>query len=151
MNISDEGLKELRASEGLRLQAYRDTGGVWTIGFGATSYENGEPVKEGDEITVMRAEELLRWHADNTAATPVRRNVKIVLNQDQFDALCSLVYNIGAGAFAKSTLLRKLNEGNVRGAADEFVRWRYVGNKAVRGLFLRRCREMELFIWGRRK
>jgi lysozyme len=95
--------------EGLRLRAYQDTGNIWTIGYGTTiNPETGLPIKKGDVITKEKA---LSWLRINTAAleTQIKKLVKVPINANQLTALTSLAYNIGIGAFTRSTLLRMLN------------------------------------------
>jgi lysozyme len=147
--LTDYGLAEIKASEGLRLSAYLDDAGVPTIGYGSTKYENGQPVQMGDTITHARAEELLRFHIKHRIELPLLPLLKVPVDANQYDSLVSLIYNIGIGAFTTSTLLRKLNAGDIIGAADEFVKWRNAGGKANRGLLRRRAREMEAFLFGR--
>ncbi|MEY5099149.1 MAG: hypothetical protein RJA36_1868 [Pseudomonadota bacterium] len=142
MKLSDAGLSLIKRHEGLRLKAYPDpgTGGEpWTIGYGHT-----QGVQPGQEITEAQAEDYLRedvyWAED-----AVRDHVKVALEQHEFDALVSLAFNIGAGAFARSTLLRKLNDGDKAGAAAEFARWNQAGGKVLPGLVKRRADEAALF------
>lgn len=141
---SDNGLQLVRSAEGLRLEAYRDAVGVWTIGYGWTGLVNGVPVHAGMVITEDVTEALLRSGLSQYE-TAVNRLVSVSLNQNQFDALVSLAYNIGAGAFERSTLLKKLNEGDFAGAAAEFSRWNKAGGKVLPGLVARRDAEMALF------
>lgn len=148
--ISEAGLQDIRAYESLRLNAYRDGNGVPTIGYGATRYENGQRVQMGDTITYERAEQLLLWYVRRECEVPINALVVVPLNQDQFDSLCALVYNIGAAQFATSTLLKVINAGNDPGAvAEQIVRWRKDNGEDVRGLWRRRCREAELYLFGR--
>lgn len=125
--------------EGCDLEAYRCSAGVWTIGYGHTG-----GVAPGDVVTQEQAEELL---ADDLQKLylqlcPV---VKVPLSDGQFKAIMSLAFNIGAGAFSKSTLLKKLNSGNYAGAASEFDRWVYAGGKVSKGLTHRRALERSNF------
>lgn len=147
--ISELGLRDLRTYEGLKLIAYLDSANVPTIGYGSTKYEDGQPVQLGDIITPERAEQLLRSHVRDEVEFAINQMVQVPLEQHEFDALCGLVYNIGSGNFRKSTLLTLLNAGDRARAADEFVRWRNVGRKPMRGLLRRRQSEMELFLFGR--
>jgi hypothetical protein len=101
-------------------------------------------VYEGLEITQERAEELLRLDL-RRFEDAVRMQVAVELTQNQFDALVSLVYNIGEGAFSKSTLLRKLNAGDYAGAQAQFAVWRKAGGKVMPGLVNRRAQEAALF------
>lgn len=136
--------------EGLRLQKYEDVAGKWTIGYGHLI----KPGEDFDVISIEFARELL----DNDlkeARRCVRQNVKVPLSVNQNSALVSLVYNIGCGAFSTSTLLRELNAGNYRIAADNFLRWNKARIKdengqsilrSVPGLTNRRMREREIFL-----
>jgi lysozyme len=130
----------IQQSEGLRLTAYRDTGGVLTIGYGHT----GPDVYEGQTITKAEAERLLRQDMQ-TAANAVREFVGVPLSPAQFDALTSFVFNVGRAAFARSTLLRKLNARDYAGAAAEFDRWVYDNGRKLPGLVARRAEERALF------
>lgn len=109
--ISSKGLRLIESQEGLVLHPYRDSAGVWTIGYGSTFLEDGTPVRADDpDITKERAVELLE-HYVNTLIIPVLNSfVKVTLNQNQVDALCSFTYNEGSGAFERSTLLKLINE-----------------------------------------
>jgi spore coat assembly protein SafA len=137
--LSQSGLDLIKGFEGLRLSAYQDSAGVWTIGYGHTGN-----VKPGDRITQAQADELLQkdtaW-----AQQAVRDQVKVPLTQGQFDALTSFTFNLGAGALAKSTLLSKLNAGDYGGAQAEFGKWVHAGGQVLQGLVRRRAAEAELF------
>jgi len=139
MKASEKGLSLIRSFEGLRLLAYKDLGGVVTIGYGTTA-----GVKMGDTVTKTEAEELLRLDVqrfvDHIAAL-----VTVPLNQNHIDALASFVYNVGPTAFAKSTLLKYLNAGLYKDAADQFLRWNRAANNVVAGLTRRRVAEKTLF------
>lgn len=136
-----KNLDIIKRHEGLRLEAYMPTpNDVPTIGYGHT-----KGVKMGDRITNAQAEEYLR-HDIAWAQDAVNSLVKVRLTQNQFDALVSFVFNVGASAFAKSTLLRMLNDGDYKGAADQFLRWDKQGGKVLRGLTKRRAEERALFL-----
>ena len=137
--ISEKGLNLLKEFEGLRLEAYQCSAGIWTIGYGHT-YK----VKRGDIITKEKAELLLRNDLGFTE-NKIEELVKVPINQNQFDALVSLAFNIGVGAFNTSTLLRKLNTGDYEGAASEFPKWRKAKGIVVEGLVKRREKEQALF------
>ena len=139
MSVSDAGLALIRDCEGFRSEAYRDAVGVWTIGYGHT-----HGVRAGDRITREQGEALLRLDA-GCAAEAVCRAVTVPLRQGQVDALVSLVFNLGAAAFEGSTLLRKLNAGDVAGAAAEFPKWCHAGSAVLPGLVARRGRERAMF------
>jgi lysozyme len=140
VQVSPEGLEKLKQFEGLELTAYQDVAGIWTIGYGHTG-----GVKEGDTITLEEAELLLRKDLRRFEAT-VSKVITAKLSQNQYDALVSFTYNVGERAFIKSTLRRKLNQGDYAGAAEEFPRWVYAGGKIVKGLQNRRAQERALFL-----
>lgn len=131
----------IKTAEGLRLTAYLDTGGVWTIGYGHT----GGDVREGLTIPLSEAERLLTRDL-RVAEGHVNDAVKVKLTQNQFDALVSFVYNVGGGAFRSSTLLKLLNAGDYDGAANQLPRWNKDNGKVVNGLTNRRREERELFL-----
>lgn len=143
MRTSDKGLKLIQSFEGLRLNAYDDGVGVWTIGYGTTVI-NGVKVKRGDTCTLEQAKSYMKDDLKRFEAAV--NKVTVPLNQNQFDALVSLSYNIGTGAFSNSTLVKKLNKGDYKGAADQFDVWVKAGGKRMQGLVNRRKKEKELFL-----
>lgn len=146
MNISENGLNLIKQFEGLSLKPYADAVGVPTIGYGNTYYENGGKVRLSDpSISEERATELLR-HAVSHYEKAVKASVTVPLSQNQFDALVSFTYNLGAGNLQRSTLLRLLNQGNYQAAATQFVRWNRAGGRVLRGLTRRREAERDLFL-----
>ena len=137
---SDAGLALTRRYEGLRLKAYQDAGGIWTIGYGHT----GKDVHSESEITGLGAEALLR--ADlRSAIDCVNAAVRTPLEQNQFDALVDFCFNAGRGNFAHSTLLLKLNANRFDEAADQFGLWINVSGQPNRGLQRRRSAEAAMF------
>lgn len=145
MKPSQQCYDVIKLHEGLRLTAYRDAVGVPTIGYGNTFYEDGSKVKMGDKITQQRADSLLVLIVDSFA-TSVDEYVTVVLNQNQFDALVSFTYNVGKSAFAKSTLLKKVNAGPCDPAIRaEFMRWNKAKGKVLAGLTKRRKLEADLY------
>lgn len=144
MQINQAGLDLIKRFEGLRLQAYQDVAGIWTIGYGHT-----KTVKPGMKITEQEAEELLRQDLKDTEHA-VQSPIKVPVNDNEFSALCSLVFNIGRGAYDKSTTLKLLNKDNRIGAADAIELWNKstVGGKKVviPGLVARRAAEKGLFL-----
>jgi lysozyme len=140
VNPSGACLYLIRSSEGCRLTAYKDSAGVWTVGYGST----GHDVKPGLKITMKRAEELLA--SDVAEAADAVNKYALPCTQGQFDALTDFVFNLGEGAFARSTLLRKHQAGNYTGAAQEFARWIYAGGKPLPGLIKRRAAEAHLYL-----
>lgn len=136
--LSASALIGIAMHEGFRDAAYDDGVGVQTIGFGTT-----EGVKRGDRITVERA--LVRLGADaDKYAQAVRRCAPVPMHQYEFDAAVSISYNIGIGAFCRSTIARRFNEGDYRGACDAFLMWNKAGGKVLRGLTIRREAERRL-------
>lgn len=147
MEARAETVAFIKQWEALRLKAYLDSGGVPTIGIGTIRYPNGDQVRIGDTITEDQAYEYL-FHDLRPAVETVNQRVSVPLTPEQFDALVSFVYNVGDPQFAGSTLLRKLNEGDYRGAANEFLRWNRDNGRIVPGLTHRRSDEQDLFLSG---
>ncbi|HZZ37700.1 MAG TPA: lysozyme [Acidobacteriaceae bacterium] len=140
---SGKGLALTEQFEGCRLTAYQDQVGVWTIGYGHT----GPEVGAGMIVTLEQAEALLAKDVSN-AAEFVNRVVMVETSQEEFDALVDFVFNLGAGAFERSTLLRVLNAGNFAAAATQFALWDRAGGAVVAGLLRRRQAETALFTEG---
>ncbi len=137
--ISSSGVRLVKAFEGFSLKAYKDTGGVWTIGWGSTA-----GVFEGLTICERTAREwLLRDLTSSVNA--VRKLVRVPLEQYQFDALVSFVYNVGIEAFRTSTLLRLLNTGDYNSVPKQLRRWVYDDGKVISGLVKRRDLEADVF------
>jgi len=143
MQLSYNGARRIGEFEGFRDKAYKDSAGIWTIGFGTIKIDD-RPVAQGDTITreqaTIQMQKDLAW-----AQTAVNKLVRPGLAQHQFDALVSLVYNIGETNFSKSTLLKHLNQQNFILAAQEFPKWNKAGGKVVQGLTNRRNAEREWF------
>lgn len=139
MQPSQAAIDLIKAAEGLRLTAYRDSAGILTIGYGSTG-----GIKPGQTITAEQAEAMLVDDLDE-AADAVRKLVTVPLTQGQFDALCSFVFNLGAGRLRDSTLLRLLNQGKYGEAAAQFRFWVMAGGEPLPGLVKRRAAERALF------
>ena len=146
MKISPRGLELIKDFEGFSSSAYLDVVNIPTIGWGNTFYENGTKVKMGDQISKTDALKLLEVVANRDFADKIFPAIKVKVSQSQFDAMVSLAYNIGVGAFLKSTLLKKVNAGDFAGAGEEFLRWNKANGKEVLGLTRRREREKQLFL-----
>lgn len=140
MNHSEACTKLVMIFEGLRLDAYLDSAGIATLGYGHI-----KGVKLGDECIKMQAEVWLDMDL-LTADAAVNRLVTVPLEQEQFDALVSFTYNVGAGTLAKSTLLKRVNAYDTDGAAAEFSKYVHAGGKIVDGLVRRRAAEAALFL-----
>lgn len=136
---SQSGIDLIKSFESCQLSAYLCPANVWTIGYGHTS-----GVKPGDKISVMQAERFLKGDLVRVEQD-IQKVVRVPLTQGQFDALASFTFNCGARALSTSTLLRKLNQKDYSGAAQEFSRWVYAGGKKLAGLERRRRLEKQLF------
>ena len=148
MQVSDAGIELIKSFEGFRANAYPDPksgGAPWTVGYGTTKFPSGRPVKQGDKVTPAQAELYLREDVKKFASS-VDALVTVPLKQCQYDALVSFVYNLGATNFRKSTLLKKLNAKDYKGAADEFLRWVSPGSSVEAGLRRRRTAERAMFL-----
>ena len=138
-------LSILKKYEGLNLEAYICPANVPTIGFGSTFYPDGRRVKLGDKITLQEAESIL-LHDIKRFEKEVLNAVKIEITDNQLSALVSFVYNVGASAFRKSTLLRKVNANPTDlSIHNEFMRWTRAGGKVLPGLVKRRAEESKLY------
>lgn len=138
--ISPGGLEFIKQSEGCKLTAYQDSVEVWTIGVGHTSGVHG-----GMTCTQEDADQ---WLQDDLQGVykAIDAMVDVDLSQGQFDALCSFVFNLGAGALRNSTLLKLLNAGNYVAATQQFSRWNHAGGQVLAGLTKRREGEAEMFL-----
>ena len=139
--VNEAGLALIREFEGCRLDAYLCPAGIPTIGYGAT----GPDIRMGmvwtqEQADARLVEDLARF------AAGVERLVQVDLTDNQFAALVSFAYNVGLGALAGSTLLRKLNADDFQGAADQFARWNKGGGRVLPGLVRRRAAERDLFL-----
>ena len=144
METSTNGRNIIREFEGERLNAYQDSVGVWTIGVGHTSAAGAPAVSKGLTITKQQSDDILSRDL-KTYEAAVLRQVKVPLNQNQFDALVSFTYNLGEGNFAKSTLLKRVNVRDFAGAKAQFSAWNKAGGKVLAGLTRRRAAEAKLF------
>jgi GH24 family phage-related lysozyme (muramidase) len=146
MKTGERGLKLIKEFEGCKLTAYQCPAGVWTIGIGSTHYGDGTPVtknrtlpNEGAAMALLAA--TIGQYEKAVNATGVE------LTQNEYDALVCLCYNIGAGNFFKSTLVKMLKAGDDKAEiAKQFLRWDKAGGKPLAGLTRRRNAEAELFL-----
>ena len=136
--VSATCLVGIATHEGYRSEAYKDAVGIPTIGFGETA-----GVKMGDKTTPERALVQLLSSTEKHADT-IRQCIKVPLYQHEFDAYISLAYNIGTGAFCRSTLVKKLNAKDYAGACEEIKRWNKAGGKVLPGLVKRREAEYRM-------
>lgn len=147
MRISEQGLEKIKQREGVVLRVYLDSAGKKTAGMGHLLHENSS-LKVGDTITKEQSDEWARVDI-GIAERCVNTSVNVRLVQDQFDALCSFVFNVGCAAFKSSTLLKLLNNRDYTGAKGQFSRWHYVTvggkKKPSDGLMNRRIAEAAQF------
>ena len=139
MRTGRDGVELIRHFEGCRFDAYLCPAGVWTIGYGHTA-----DVKEGDSIDQEAAEAFLIEDLE-TFERNVTNLVKVPLTQQQFDALVSWTFNLGAGNLAESTLLKKLNNYQYAEVPEQMMRWVRAGGQVLEGLVKRRAAEAALF------
>lgn len=145
MKLSQNGVNFIKSHEALRLKAYQDSKGVWTIGWGHT-----KGVRPGDRISREQAEDFLRddlaWVERVLNADLVSGRDNPIVTQNEYDALCSLVFNIGSQAYLDSTVRRKIKQGDKMAAARAFKMWVYSEHKFIQGLANRRADEVRLFL-----
>ena len=137
---SEMGVALTKSFEGLRLAAYQDCVGVWTIGYGHT----GADVHPARVVTEAEAEALLLRDTEAAVAC-VNRSVAVEMTQGQFDALVDFCFNLGERSLAESTLLEKVNAGDFAGAAEQFGVWCHAGGRVQPGLVKRRQAEARMF------
>jgi lysozyme len=139
MKISNIGIDLIKQFEGCETEAYKCPAGVWTIGYGHI-----KGVQEGDVITETQAHEMLVEELKEYESY-ILNAVEVDLNQNQFDAMVSWVYNLGPTNLKSSTLLQELNSKNYNAAAQEITKWNKAGGKVLTGLVRRREAEASLF------
>lgn len=145
MKVSSNCIALVKSFEGWYGKAYKCPAGVWTIGYGHTGTVDGKAIHSRMIISSEKATQLLEDDL-NKAANDVKRLVTVRLNQNQFDALTSFVFNCGAGNLSRSTLLKKVNKKEFSAAADQFLAWVRGGGKVLPGLERRRKEERALFL-----
>lgn len=144
MSDYSAAVRLIKQFEGFRPVAYKCPAGIWTIGYGSTSID-GIKVKQGDTITEQAALDDI-YRRLNEIDKQITATVRVPLNSNQLNAMLDFVYNLGIGNFRSSTLLRKLNDSDYRGAADELLRWNKSGGHVLDGLTRRREAERDLFL-----
>ena len=152
MTLSKKGLDIIKQFEGFRSEPYRDSVGVWTIGYGNTYYPSGKKVSASDKHLTENEASKLKLDIINKDFSP---SVNLLLKkeieqgkitQNMFDALLSLIYNIGVGAFSSSSVIRHLKAGDKESAAKAFLMWDKAKGKTLKGLTIRRQKESDLFL-----
>ncbi len=144
MKTSDAGIALIKRWEGERLTAYLCPANVWTIGVGHTAAMGDPKPVSGMRITSDEASAILRRDLAQIERD-VDAAVSVTLNQRQFDTLVSFVFNVGIGAFRKSTLLKKLNAGDYQAVPEELMKWTRAGGKVLQGLVSRRKSEADFW------
>lgn len=147
MKTSEQGIRALMKSEELRTEAYQDSAGIWTIGYGTTRI-NGVKVKKGDRITPERAESELRKFVSGLEAGLTTALGKSPTKQNEFDAFVNIAYNIGLSGALGSTFLKRHIDGDKKGCAEAITWWNKSGGKTVQGLVNRRAREVQMYLNG---
>lgn len=142
-NTGEKGVQLICQFEGLRLERYRDAVGLWTIGYGHLILK--EEMEKLTKISTGEAKQILRKDLKRTEEG-VKKVLTRSVTQNQFDALVSFAFNLGVGNLKKSTLLKKVNMGDIEGAALQFKSWNKAGGKVLAGLTRRRDAEMKLFL-----
>ncbi len=148
MRVSNEALRMIKHHEGVRLRPYQDPIGLWTVGVGHL-IGNGKslPTEWNRSFTIQEIDEILRKDLARFEKG-VARLCPVPLTQGQFDALCSFAFNCGLGRLQSSTLRQKVLRGDIKGAANEFLKYTRAGGKVFKGLVTRRNDERALFLKG---
>ena len=145
-HMTDEGLDLIKLYEGYSPSAYLCPANQWTRGYGAIwGIDNTRVTEDHPDINEEQADQLLRRDVSISERT-VLRLIRVPLEEEQFNALCSFVFNLGSGSLQSSTLRRKINRGDYIGAADEFPRWVFAGGRKLKGLIKRRNHERLMFL-----
>lgn len=147
MKTSKPGRDLIDQFEANKLVAYKDCVGIWTIGRGHTAAAGAPIPVAGMRITPQESDEIFIRDLEKFEAG-VSRAIKRPMTQPQFDAFVSLAFNIGVGAFSKSSVVSRFNRGDVNGAAAAFLMWNKAGGRELAGLTRRRKAEMKLFNTG---
>jgi lysozyme len=145
MNMTEAGLDLIRQAEGFRSQAYRDSGGVLTIGYGHTSMAGAPAVTAGMRVTIDEAESILRRDVAQFALV-VRKALRVQLSERQFSALVSFCYNVGGASFARSSVLLSVNSGDYAAVPRRLALWNKAAGKVLPGLIKRRAAEAAMFM-----
>ena len=146
MGKNPEGLDLIKLYEGYSSSPYLCPAQHWTIGYGAIwGMDDKRVTEDHPDINEDQADYLLRRDVKKSEMA-VLRHIRVPLEDGQFNALCSFVFNLGSGALQSSTLRRKINRGDYIGAADEFPRWVYAGGRRLKGLVRRREHERSMFM-----
>ena len=152
MKTSENGLKLIQEFESFVNAPYLDSARVWTIGYGSTYYPNGKPVTGRDKPITREYAETIQRHVISKDFEPVinelleKEIVSGFVNQNMYDAIVSLTYNIGTSGFKRSSVLKLLKQGDKFNAGNAFLLWNMAGGKVLMGLVRRREKERKLFL-----
>jgi lysozyme len=146
MKASQNAINLIKQFEGCRYSPYRDSVGLWTVGYGHL-IGDGKSLPSGDN-RVFTQDEIDAFLVNDLTRTESGINmlVRVTLTQNQFDALCSFCYNLGIGTFQKSTLLKDINASMWDAAANDLLKFHFAGGVSQPGLVKRRQAEHDLFI-----
>jgi lysozyme len=144
MRVNAQGLALIKMYEGLRLKAYRDAVGIWTIGYGHTSMAGSPEVTPGLVIDRQTADSIMAVDVSHFASR-IQTFITRDLNDNQFSSLVSFAYNVGVGAFAKSSVLKSANAGDAEAVARRLNLWNKAGGRVLPGLVKRRAAEGLLY------
>jgi lysozyme len=144
MHMTEEGLALIRRFEGFRAEAYRCPAGVWTIGYGHTSQAGPPKVRAGMVVSEAEARAILATDAA-VFADGVRAALTREVSPEQFSALVSFAFNVGVGAFRRSSVLKAVNEGRIEAVPERLKLWVKADGRRLEGLVRRREAEAELF------
>jgi lysozyme len=144
MQTSEEGIDLIKYFEGWRARAYRDSVGVWTIGYGHTAAAGLPHPRSGMTISKEEGERILKKDLKSYEKA-VSDALKVRVTQNQFDALVSFCYNVGPGNLRKSSVLRYVNAGMIQQVPSRLMLWNKAGGRILLGLTRRRAAEGELF------
>jgi GH24 family phage-related lysozyme (muramidase) len=151
LTTSDKGIDFIKQFEAYKKELYNDAAGHCTIGYGTLVHRGNCDGSESTEykagISEARATELLKQEVGGIESA-INSNVTVTLSQCQFDSLVSFTYNVGTGAFKKSTLLKKLNQSDFDAVPTELKKWVKAGGKTLQGLVRRRNAEADIFTSG---
>jgi lysozyme len=144
MHMTEEGLALIRHFEGFRAEAYRCPAGVWTIGYGHTAEAGPPAVKPGMRMSEAEARAVLARDVD-AFASAVRAGLTREVSPRQFSALVSFAFNVGTGAFARSSVLKAVNEGRLDAVPGRLKLWVKARGRVLPGLVRRRAAEAAMF------
>lgn len=142
--LSDLLMGLVRRFEGLRLLAYLCPAGIWTIGYGSTSYPDGRKIKQGDKISEAAAEVMMQQDTAVFLQAACNLSPSLYLEEYRQAAIADFCYNLGTSRYKISTLRKRVNAGDWEGAQEELMKWVWGGGRKLPGLVIRRNAEAAL-------